>query len=411
MTDKYLDSVIDLIKKLDNTKVKSHQVLFAKDMLSPTMGTIDNDLILGLIKNYKKENKKFIELSQKKLLGVLTDSDLINLEEIRENQAEFWAMILHGYSLSDLSDDLYNRLNLNPNSLNFWFNKLQESANKQTFFKIPETKIVCLPIELAQYIRHDFQTETNQESRDEFNRLLFNAFKLDENKEYFIKTGLFSSKFEFQNAHIDDPKSIGDYFHVINNNAMQLGTALTNDLVVREWIPDTENRPTIYDGMPLRTEFRAFIDCDLKNIIDIVPYWNNKEVMNTLDDMAAHHINNEFFAHDKKAFHEAFPTLNEDFNNNKIKVMNNLQNIVDNLNLSGCWSLDIMKSGNDFYLIDMAQLKDSALLNLVDFKNLSNDMLNRGQNQLPAEMPFQRTWAIGDYQEIKETYFNQPKLP
>ena len=310
----------------------------------------------------------------------------------------------------DLTSEIYNRINLNPDSMGYWFYPLEKSAKSQKFFKIPNTKILQLPLEIAQYLRHDYQVETNAESRHALNEILFKAFNLDKDKEYFIKTGLFSSKFEFQNAHIDDPSSIGDYFHVINNNAMTVGAALTNELVLREWIPDPDNRPTIYDGMPLRTEFRAFIDCDLKRIIDVVPYWNNQEVLDNLNDTVKHFMNNKMFIHDQKAYKQAWPILNEDFDKNKEKVSENLSKIVENLNLHGCWSLDVMKSGQDFYLIDMASLHHSALVDTADKEKLAYDLILRKKNGLPAIMPEEYTWITGTHANISKIYFNGAKL-
>lgn len=55
---------------------------------------------------------------------------------------------------------------------------------------------------------------------------------------------------------------------------MTVGTGHTVDLVVREYIEDVENNPTIYNGMPLRTEFRAFVDWDKNELIGVVPYWH-----------------------------------------------------------------------------------------------------------------------------------------
>lgn len=57
--------------------------------------------------------------------------------------------------------------------------------------------------------------------------------------------------------------------------------------------------------------------------------------------------------------------LVDEFNDYEAKIVKEAQPIVDDLELDGCWSLDVMKSGNNFYLIDMADMKDSALVDLI----------------------------------------------
>lgn len=53
-------------------------------------------------------------------------------------------------------------------------------------------------------------------------------------------------------------------------------------------------------------------------------------------------------------------TLKKRFNENKAKIVAELEDLVPRIDLSGQWSLDIMQNGNDFYLIDMAQAESSA---------------------------------------------------
>lgn len=204
--------------------------------------------------------------------------------------------------------------------------------------------------------------DTTPASRDFFNHWLFDKFELEPNGEYFIKTGNFSSKFEFRNAHLLEPLEIGDYFSVINNFAMQVGAGLTNDVVVREWIADPEQHDTIYSGMPLRTEFRAFIDCDRKQLIDIVPYWNPIVMKNVLSQQG------QFCADIQKDYQTYLKNqdrLTNEFNQWHNQIRKDLQPVIDKLQLDGCWSLDIMKSGTDFYIIDMADMRDSALTDLI----------------------------------------------
>lgn len=414
-----------------NEKHNRH-ILFGRNVMSPTMGHSDDGKLAASLRRQYRELDVKVKLDTKRLklqsakIKLLADSktpisktmmkayttNQVALANKKQKLESLNAIIERGFGLEDVSDDYYHRALYNPDTFSNWFPRLLAAAKSQDFFKIPETKYLTLPQPIMQYLHHDWSKETNRKSRDALNKLLFKTFDLDVNKEYFFKTGLFSGKFEFQNAHIDDPAAIGDYLHVVSNQAQMVGAAASNDMVVREWIPDPENRPTIYDGMPLRTEFRAFIDTDLHRVIDIVPYWNNKKVGNTLRMMRQTHIGNPNMAHDVKAYDKAKPVLDREFNEFKAIVKNKLQVIVDNLNFSGCWSLDIMKSGDDFYLIDMATMATSALIDTADHDELLSEMVLRRSKHLPAVMPFETAWKFAETPvEVIASYEQLPKLP
>lgn len=340
-----------LSKWISNSPAKTFTgLMFKPGMLFKTDGASAED-IDGIIK-YHEERR--------------------DIAKSKEEYKYFDALMERGESLSDLTTNLYYRLDKNPESMSNWFPQLQDTYSKSNhFFKIPDTKIWTLPIELAQYIRIEY-TDTNEQSRELFNKIIFDHFELDENKTYFIKTGVFSSKFEFRNVHCTEPREMGDYFSVVNNFAMTVGAGRSIDLVVREWIDDVENRPTIYNGMPLRTEFRAFVDLDNKEIIDIVPYWN-PIVMNRV--LQSQGKNNPKIKKDYLTYQSVEQELLDDYNEHVGEVKNNLSQIIENLDLKGKWSLDIMKNGKDFYLIDMARMEKSALTELIN-KNKKELFIN-----------------------------------
>ncbi len=49
------------------------------------------------------------------------------------------------------------------------------------------------------------------------------------------------------------------------------------------------------------------------------------------------------------------------FDENKDSVVQHIKDMLPDLNLTGQWSLDVMQNGNDFYIIDMALVAESAL--------------------------------------------------
>lgn len=263
-------------------------------------------------------------------------------------------------SVSDLTENLYARFAQNKNSMFNWLKELQYALRKtESNLLCPKTKIFRLPIELAQFIRLEYQ-ETSQEDKALFNEIIFEKFGLEDGKTYFIKTGTFSSKFQFANAKCSEPREMGEYFSVINNFAMQLGAGQTVDLVVREYIEDVENNPTIYNGMPLRTEFRAFVDCDTDELIGVVPYWNALVMKRALsaglsDSMDADYLT--YTRHEQK--------LMSEYNEHLSKVKKEIQKLLPELHLDGQYSIDVMKNGDDFYVIDMALMSESALTELL----------------------------------------------
>lgn len=266
-------------------------------------------------------------------------------------------------SVSDLTPNLYNRLSENKNSIANWFEPLENAIEKQDFFKVPKTKIIRLPIELAQFIRLEYR-ETRIEDREAFNKFIFDAFELEDGKTYFIKTGNFSSKFQFANAKCSEPREMGEYFQVINNFAMEVGAGSTVDLTVREYIEDTEGNPTIYNGMPLRTEFRAFVDFDTKKVFGTVPYWDPTVMKNVLKNQAIASLNPNIMR-DFETYLTHEDKLNAEFNTHVSTINKQLEMLIQNINLTGQYSIDVMKNGEDFYVIDMALMAESALVNLL----------------------------------------------
>lgn len=266
-------------------------------------------------------------------------------------------------SVSDLTSKLYNEFAQNPNSLHNWFPAIEAAVMNQSFFKVPKTISKRMPIEIAQFIRLEYQ-DTTQVSKERLNNMLFDLFELEDDKEYFIKTGTFSSKFEFHNAHLKEPREIGEYFQVINNFAMEVGAGHSVDLVVREYIEDKDNRPTIYNGMPLRTEFRAFVDFDSDTLEGIVPYWHPVVMKGALKRGLSAEMEKDY-----ATYRSIEDTLSEDYNEHVQAVKQNLEEIIPNINLTGRYSVDIMKNGEDFYIIDLATTETSALYELLPQNN------------------------------------------
>ena len=285
---------------------------------------------------------------------------------------QYYGMFRSGLDFLDLDEILYRILGQNPNTIGNWLPAVAE-ANKDTgFFKIPDTVWLKVPITLLQLTRLEY-SQLNPVTLQILDRYCKRAFSLDENGDYFIKTGTCSSKFDFRNARVTTPKEVnelGEYLCFVHNQAVQMagplnkpcgiyGMGTTNEWAVRQFIPDSEGRPAIYKGLPLRCEYRVFVDFDEKAVLGMTPYWR-KDVMTRrfsqgTDKDSVH------MRHDYVAYRASEKWLESRYQKNKGKIRDEVLKLVQNTCLTGQWSIDIMQDGQDFYLIDMAVADQSAL--------------------------------------------------
>lgn len=287
----------------------------------------------------------------------------------------YYHMFRQGLDIQDLDEITYEVIGMNQNSMSHWHPQLVDAVKDNSFFRIPKTTIIKVPLPLLQLTRLEYGalTSTTLEIVDRYCQKIFH---LDETKEYFIKTGTYSSKYDFRNAHVHGAKEVrelGEYLLYIHFQANMMaspfntpciyGVSTTNEWVVREFIPDKENNPTIYKGLPLHTEYRVFVDCDTDRVIGISPYWEPNLMKQRFgheeDADSPHQI------HDYIIYQAHEETLMERYEENKEKVVEEIENLLPKLNLTGQWSIDVMQNGEDFWLIDMALAQNSALIECV----------------------------------------------
>lgn len=236
--------------------------------------------------------------------------------------------------------------------------------------------------------RLGFET-LNPVTKEIVNRYCQKVFHLDGYEDYFIKTGTYSSKYEFRNAHIHNPKEInemGEYFLFLNhltcsmasplNNRCFYGANTTNEWVVREYIKDKENNPTIYNGLPLHTEYRVFVDFDTKEILGASPYWRSDVMKNEFKKVSSPQERHDYVVY---KMHEDI--LNQRYHESVQTVLAELKKVIPRIELTGQWSVDVMRNGNDYYIIDMALAENSALNDCVP----SNRLRAYPQQWLPGE--------------------------
>ena len=314
------------------------------------------------------------EHSSKVLLRQYTDY-------VKTGNMLFYNLFRQGLDILDLDPFVYELLNHDPNTMSNWLFAIKEVVDKTQFFKIPKTRIIKVPLALLQSTRvYDFR-ELSPLSLEIINRFACRVFDLDLEKDYFIKTGTFSSKFDFRNAKVtkgQEVSELGSYLWYIQSQANQMasplnnkviyGVSSNNEWVVREFIDDKENNPTIYNGLPLHTEYRVFVDFDKEEIIGISPYWH-PEVMkeNFLDIGVSAPIQKN---HDYINYINHEETLMKRYEENKSLVISEVSKLLKDCKLKGQWSIDIMQNGSDYWLIDMARASESALSECVPKEKL-----------------------------------------
>lgn len=324
-------------------------------------------------------------LMRRDLAGNSSAALLYNYKKYKEStnirdKKQYYNMFRQGLDILDLDAITYEMLGINPNAMGNWLPALINPVSEQNFFKIPKTTIVIVPLTMLQLTRLGYET-INDTTFKIVNDYCKRVFKLKSDGDYFIKTGTYSSKYDFRNAHVTTEKEInelGEYLLYIQNQACMMagpltspciyGVSTTNEWVVRDFIKDKENNGQIYHGLPLHTEYRAFIDFDTDEVIGISPYWEPelmKKRFSKNEDS-----NDPDMIHDYISFKRMEDTMMTRYNENKDMIISKLEEVIPNINLSGQWSLDIMQNGNDFWIIDMALAYNSALKECVPIEKL-----------------------------------------
>lgn len=292
------------------------------------------------------------------------------------NKAMQYHMFRQGLDILDLDDITYQMLEMNPNTMSYWLPPLVAALDGNKFFKVPETKLLHVPITMLQLTRLGFET-LNPVTKAIVNRYCKRIFHLDDDGDYFIKTGTYSSKYEFRNAHVHEPQEVremGEYFLFLNHLTCSMaapgnghcfyGANTTNEWVVREYVKDKEGNLTIYNGLPLHTEYRVFVDFDTKTIFGVSPYWRSDVMKGKFQEVSSPQERHDYVIYQ---MHE--DVLEKRYQESVQNVLDELKMVIPHVELTGQWSVDVMRNGDDYYIIDMALAENSALSDCVP-KNL-----------------------------------------
>lgn len=316
----------------------------------------------------------------------------------KKDRDGFYGRFRQGLEILDLDPVLYEILGRNRNSIGYWLPPITRAAKKEGLFKIPDTVVVQVPLPILQLTRLEYSS-LNLTTLKIVDEWAMEVFGLDTDREYFIKTGVFSSKYDFRNAKVCGEKEVrelgeyllfiqfqaGMYASPLNTNGKGspvsiYGAATTNQFAVREFIADKEGNPCIYNGLPLHTEYRIFVEFG-KNprILGISPYWRSdimKKRFSAESDADTVEMKHDYVIY---SMHEK--TLYKRYDENKEKVLKHIKNVISMTDLDGQWSIDVMQNENDFYIIDMALADTSAMRDCVpkgELKKSREDWIPKG---------------------------------
>lgn len=250
-------------------------------------------------------------------------------------------MIPSEEEMKEISKEVYNDELKNKNNFSYWYPKIIET-----------------PLNMAKSIYHKFSFEEREIIDTDYDKVDFKQIRemlkpvlsqMDVRKTYSVKYGTFSGKFNFEDS-IATIENLEEKFYKVNYGAAMVGAGGDTEIVVREFIQYNNSvTPRIYNGLPLRPEFRVFYDMDKKKVLYIVNYWNY--------DYCRPHI---YDRTDQIVFDGYKDYLGIKYMEYRDKVKELVSK--SKFDLSGKWSIDVMLNEieDKLYLIDMAEANKSA---------------------------------------------------
>lgn len=238
-----------------------------------------------------------------------------------------------------------------PNNLSFWFPKIKDCG-----IAVPKTFIFNPPEKVVEAYFMD-NIEKDRETVLEYVKDEILPVLPMEMSVLFVKNGTFSNKYDFSDCKV---MKIAQYLteKIINQNytAAMYDAGGLSEIVIREFIGTLsyirENLLCIYNGMPLRPEFRVFYDFDKKELLYSVNYWDYDYCHEAIE-------RNET---DGIVYNKIYPEIEKFYNEHYEEVKNMVSKYMKNVQLTGKWSVDIMydEESDMYYLIDMAVAEQSA---------------------------------------------------
>lgn len=308
-----------------------------------------------------------------------------------------YGVFRQGLDILDLDGLTYAMIDTNKTSMGYWLPRITKAVDDKGFFKIPATKIIKVPISVLQLTRQFDYQAINRTTLDIVDNFVHEVFELDDNKTYFIKTGIASSKYDFRNAKVQgekEVKELGEYLLFIHQQHCQMasplsspviyGAGTTVEWVAREFIEDVEDNMTIYHGLPLHTEYRVFVDFDSNEVLGIHNYWDPALMLEHFREKAKRDYDIDA-KHDYVTYKANMDRLVNRYEDNKNIVVNHVKEFLADVEMNGQWSVDIMQNGNDFYLIDMAPAETSSFYKETVLEDKRKPMIENWLPHIPSD--------------------------
>lgn len=240
------------------------------------------------------------------------------------------------------------------NDFSYWYPKTANIG-----FKTPKTIITKFTNEEIKLIKTG--KWTNLDEKDLLKRIEQQAYTIDLNQEMFIRLGNSSNKFNFDSCHISNIYELYKKLMImLDDMVFKLEWQQNIELILREYIKTNYQRSTIYNGMPLNTEFRVFYDFDENIILGIFNYWDTNTMLDNL-----------YNEQDLINFASEAKEIESDFNNLYPYLKEEAKEKLPIANLRGKWSVDFLYDGRNFVLIDMAHAECSYYYDKVLGKQLT----------------------------------------
>ena len=241
---------------------------------------------------------------------------------------------MHQRFLDDLRSSVVN--------LSYWYPKVKDLG-----IATPKTVILPLPDAVieASFMERPGDRETILSFVEKVLRPTVDRFP----GEVFLKNGAFSDKFHFGDCHPKD-KSVETLMRCllsIQEASFIYDTGGNAEFVVREYIPAPEGTPTIYGGMPLRTEIRLFYDFDTHTPLYTANYWDWGYCHDPICDRSDA---------DRENYEKAWPVMARQYAEKAPVIVPEVSRYLKKATgLQGIWSVDLLLDHNDkVWLIDMA---------------------------------------------------------
>ena len=253
--------------------------------------------------------------------------------------------------------DFYRRLSNNSNNISNWFPKIEKCG-----LAVPKTCIIKVPENIVKAFF--MEPEKNETIDTLFDRVydwvdgvLVPTAREEIGKGlWFMKNGCFSNKYNFNSCCVtDNSHEITTKLIDINYTSLMFDTGGNTEVAIRERILFNENTiPCIYNGMPLRPEYRIFYDFDNHKLLYSVNYWDWDYCHDAISRNAT----------DKIVYEYIYDKIYKEYTKNKTNVEQIVDSCLKNITeLKGKWSIDILDAGYELYLIDMAIAENSAYWN------------------------------------------------